>query len=515
MWNESILEKHKALRQSIHCGGGQEKIKRQHEKGKFTARERIELLLDAGSFHELDEMVLSRSTDFGMDQKKKHGDGIVCGYGMIDGRMVFVSSQDFTVSGGSGGEEYALKMCRILEMAIETRVPVISINDSGGARIEEGICSLSAYSRLFYLNTLASGVIPQIALILGPCAGGASYSPALCDFIFMVKGESQMYLTGSKVVYHTIGEKISNEELGGVAIHTEISGVSHFLYDNEENCISGVKLLLSYLPSNNSEKPCIKPEMKYTSKPEKIYDVVPQRSSVIFDVNEVIKLLVDDSTFFEVHKRFAKNIVVGFARLEGRPIGIVANQSTCLGGAVDCDAADKASRFVRTCDCYNIPIISLVDIPAFYPGSVQERAGIIRHGAKLLYSFAEATVPKICLVMRKAYGGAFCAMNSKKLGADIVYAWPISEIAVMGAEGAVNIIYHKEIENSSDYEKVSKEYISQYEDRFLNPYFAAEHGFVDEVILPEETRERIIAALDMLQTKVVNRPYRKHGNIPL
>lgn len=515
MWDEAVLEKHKALRREIALGGGEEKIKRQHDKGKLTARQRIGLLLDTGTFRELDEMILSRTSDFGMDSKKKYGDGIVAGYGRISGRLVFVSSQDFTVCGGSGGEEYALKMCRILEMALQMKAPVISINDSGGARIEEGICSLSAYSKLFYLNTVASGVIPQIAMILGPCAGGASYSPALCDFIFMVRGESQMYLTGPKVVKVTTGEDVRAEDLGGTGIHTEVSGVAHFLYDNEENCFLGVRLLMGYLPSNNMEAVAPAPCFVYKSDPKELQNIVPQRSRVIFDVSGVVHNILDDGSFFEVHKHFAKNIMVGFGRMAGHTIGLIANQSTCLGGALDCDAADKAARFVRFCDCYNIPVLSLVDIPAFYPGRIQEQKGIIRHGAKLLYAFAEATVPKICLIMRKAYGGAFCAMNSKKLGADIVYAWPIAEIAVMGAEGAVNIIYHKEIADAPDPDQAGKDYIRQYEDKFLNPYFAAQHGFVDEVILPEETRERIVAALEMLKDKKVERPYKKHGNIPL
>lgn len=515
MWDESVLQNHKNLRKEIALGGGKERIQRQHSKGKLTARERIELLIDPGTFRELDEMILSRTSHFGMDHKKKHGDGIVVGYGKISGRLVFVSSQDFTVCGGSGGEEYAYKMCRVLEMALETRSPVISINDSGGARIEEGICSLSAYSRLFYLNTIASGVIPQIALILGPCAGGASYSPALCDFIFMVKEESNMYLTGPKVVKVILGEDISAEDLGGTRVHTEVSGVAHFLYDDEESCFQGVRMLLDYLPQNNSDKHVSRSDCTYHSDPNELQNIVPQRSTVIFDVKRVVENLLDDTSFFEVHKHFAENIVVGFGRIGGFVIGIVANQSTVLGGSIDCDAADKASRFIRFCDCFDIPVLSLVDIPAFYPGSVQEQKGIIRHGAKLLYAFAEATIPKVCLIMRKAYGGAFCAMNSKKLGADIVYAWPIAEIAVMGAEGAVNIVYHKELAEAYNPDELRQEYIKDYESKFLNPYFAAEHGFVDEVILPEETRERIITALEMLQNKREERPYKKHGNIPL
>lgn len=514
MWSKNVLLEHEKIREEICLGGGEERIKKQHEKGKLTARERIEHLLDAGTFHEIDTMITSRTTDFGMVKKRKYGDGIVAGYGNINGRKVFVSSQDFTVCGGAGGEEYALKMCRIIEMALQMKAPVININDSGGARIEEGISSLSAYSRLFYLNTIASGVIPQIALILGPCAGGASYSPALCDFVFMVHNESQMYLTGPKVVEVSTGEKISAEELGGTNVHTTKSGVAHFAYPSEHACFAGVKKLLSYLPQNNRESSAVT-DVKYSGKKKSFQEIVPENPKRIFDVTEVIIYLLDNLSFFEVHKNFAKNIVVGFGRLSGRAVGIVANQSTTLGGAIDCDAADKAARFVRTCDCYNIPVISLVDIPAFYPGSKQEQAGIIRHGAKLLYAFAEATVPKLCVIMRKAYGGAFCAMNSKKLGADIVFAWPIAEIAVMGAEGAVNIMYRKEFAKADDPEQVRQEYIKDYEEKFLNPYFAAKRGFVDEVIRPEETRERLCAALDMLKDKEVARPYKKHGNIPL
>lgn len=514
MWDKKVLLEHKRIKQDIYLGGGEKRIKKQHEKGKLTARERIDRLMDPGTFYEIDSMVMSRTTDFGMEEKRKRGDGIVAGYGKIRGRLVFVSSQDFTVCGGSGGEEYALKMCRLIEMAMQAGAPVININDSGGARIEEGICSLSGYSRLFYLNTVASGVIPQIALILGPCAGGASYSPALCDFVFMVEDESQMYLTGPKVVEISIGEKISMEDLGGVRVHTEKSGVAHFLYPDEDTCFDGVKALLSYLPQNGKNRPtCV--EWNYTGDGERFQELVPENARKIFDVKRVAENLLDDFSFLEIQKDFAKNVVIGFGRLEGEAVGIVANQPTTLGGAMDYDAADKAARFVRVCDCFNIPLVTLVDIPAFYPGSRQEQAGIIRHGAKLLYAFAEATVPKICLVMRKAYGGAFCAMNSKELGADIVYAWPIAEIAVMGAEGAVNIVYRKEMEQAGDQEQTRQTYIEDYERRFLNPYFAAEHGFVDEVIGPEETREKICAALDMLRDKHVMLPSKKHGNIPL
>lgn len=514
MWDKKIFLEHEKIRQEIYLGGGKERIEHQHKKGKFTARERVEQLIDPGTFHELDNMVLSRTIDFGMEKKKKYGDGIVAGYGKINGRLVFLSSQDFTVCGGSGGEEYALKMCRLIEMALQMKAPVININDSGGARIEEGICSLSGYSRLFYLNTLASGVIPQIALILGPCAGGASYSPALCDFIFMVEHESQMYLTGPKVVEVSIGEKISMEELGGVDVHMTKSGVAHFSYPSENTCFEGVKKLLSYLPQSNKDKP-IRIKTKYSPVKTSLQKIVPENPRKIFDVTEAIIHLLDDSSFFEVQKYFAKNIVIGFGRLDGEVIGVIANQSTTLGGAIDYDAADKAARFVRVCDCFNIPLITFVDIPAFYPGSKQEQAGIIRHGAKLLYAFAEATVPKICLIMRKAYGGAFCAMNSKELGADIVFAWPIAEIAVMGAEGAVNIVYRKQIAEADNPEKARQEYIEDYERKFLNPYFAAEHGFVDEVIHPDETRERLRAALEMLRNKEAVLPYKKHGNIPL
>lgn len=514
MWSEKIFEEHMQRTRSAMLGGGPKRIERQHQKGKMTARERLDMLFDPGTFHELEMMTESRATDFGMDKKIVPGDGVVIGYGKVNGRFVCASSQDFTVCGGAGGEEYALKICHILERAIEMKVPFVNINDSGGARIEEGICSLSAYSTLFNLNTKASGYIPQIAAIMGPCAGGASYSPALCDFIFMVDKTSNMYITGPKVVQTVTGEVIDAEALGGAAVHTEKSGVAHFSCPDEVSCLNSVKQLLGYLPDNCQDKPPVHPSC-VVSDCKELYKIVPENSRQSYDVHGAIDSLVDKDSFFEVQKKFAANIVVGFARIDGQPVGFVANQPCCKAGALDCDAADKASRFIRCCDCFNVPIISLVDVPAFLPGSEQEYQGVIRRGAKILYAFAEATVPKICIILRKAYGGAFCAMNSKNLSADIVYAWPISEIAVMGADGAVNIIFHKQIEAASDPAAERAKLVSQYENKFMNPYFAASRGFVDEVILPEQTRGKIVSALQLLKSKERICLPKKHGNIPL
>ncbi len=514
MWSERILEEQKQREEKAILGGGEKRIEKQHARGKLTARERLELLFDKGSFQEVEMMRESRATDFGMAEKITPGDGVVIGYGKVHGKTVFASSQDFTVCGGAGGEEYALKIGHILQKAMDMKAPFVNFNDSGGARIEEGICSLSAYSRLFALNTQASGYIPQIAVIMGPCAGGASYSPALCDFIFMVDKTSQMYITGPKVVQTVTGEQVDVETLGGTSVHTVKSGVAQFSYPNEKECIEAVKRLLSYLPQSCDDQ-IEKTAYHEPGSGRELYNLVPEQQKKVYDIHVVIDHIADRDSFFEVHRCFAPNIVVGFGRIKGRSVGFVANQPRFMAGALDCDAADKTARFVRFCDCFNIPIVSLVDVPAFLPGTVQEKSGIIRHGAKILYSFAEATVPKICLILRKAYGGAFCAMNSKDLGADVVYAWPIAEIAVMGAEGAVNIIFRKQIEASSNPVDEKNELVARYEDKFMNPYFAASRGFVDEVIRPEQTREKIASALEAFERKSVKVRNKKHGNIPL
>lgn len=489
---------------------------KQHARGKLGARERLSLFFDGGVYYEMNQSVETRATDFGMEQKRVPGDGVVTAFGQVNGRLVFASSQDFTVCGGAGGEEYALKICKVLEKAIEMRAPFVNLNDSGGARIEEGICSLSAYSRLFYLNTVASGLIPQIAVIMGPCAGGASYSPALCDFIFMVEGTSQLYITGPQVIKTVTGEQVSAEALGGVGVHTQKSGVAHFAYPDERACLEGVKKLLAYLPqSTGAPLPkCENAEHK-RDLCKGLQALVVENQRLAYDVRAVIGACADWHSFMEVHGDYAKNIVVGFGRVNGESVGFVANQPNHLGGALDVNAADKAARFIRFCDCFEIPIVSFVDVPAFLPGVEQEYNGVIRHGAKLLYAFAEASVPKVCVILRKAYGGAFCAMNSKELSADIVYAWPIAQIAVMGTEGAVSIVFKKQIEVAENPAAERARLIEEYEEKFMNPYYAASRGFVDEVIRPEDTREKIREALMMLKNKRQTRPAKKHGNIPL
>lgn len=512
-WQTSI-ENLQYRREATLEGGGQERIDKQHTSGKLTARERMEVLFDDDTFVEINDMITSRATDFGMDKKKKPGDGVVTGYGKIHGRIAFASSQDFTVGGGSLGEAQAMKICRAMDKAMEMKAPFISINDSGGARIEEGIDGLSGYADIFYRNTIASGVIPQISVILGPCAGGACYSPAICDYIFMTENNSQMYITGPAVVQSVTGEVISSSDLGGAAVHSSVSGVAHFVYPNDLACLNGVRRLLGYLPQSNKEKP-MEVVGNTVDRTAYLAEVVPSDSKKAYDVRNVINSFVDENSFMEVHANFAKNIVVGFARLQGQTIGIVANQSDYMAGALEINTSDKAARFIRFCDCFNIPLLTLVDVPAFLPGSQQEHGGIIRHGAKILYAYSEATVPKVTLIMRKAYGGAYIAMNSKGIGADVVYAWPIAEIAVMGAAGAVSIIGRKAIRESEDPSIKKKELLDEYNNKFMNPYIAAEHGFVDEVILPEETREKIVAAFDMLKFKEKHLPEKKHGNIPL
>lgn len=514
MWNQEIIKQLDNKRYEAKMGGGESKIAKQHNAGKLTARERIEILFDKDTFVEVDAMIESRLSDFGLQDKKVPGDGVVTGYGYIDGRLVFASSEDFTVIGGTLGEYHSMKICKIMDMAMEVKAPYISINDSGGARIEEGLSSLSGYSGIFLRNTKMSGMVPQISIILGPCAGGACYSPAITDFIIMNEATSLMFITGPKVVERAVGEKITAKELGSAHIHSRKSGVTHLTYKSDEECLIGARKLLSYLPQNYLEKN-VALDYSYNGKCEKLQDIVPDIQRKTYDVKDVINELVDDSTFFEIQPEFATNIVIGFARIKGESVGIVANQPQCMGGAMDCDASDKAARFIRCCDCFNIPLLALVDVTGFFPGSSQEHLGIIRHGAKLLYAFSEATVPKISLIMRKAYGGAYIAMNSKSMGADIVYAWPIAQMAVMGAEGAVEIIFKKQIEEAEDKEETREKLIKQYEDKFMNPYIAASRGYVDEIIKPEETRERIASALLMLENKERSNPGKKHGNIPL
>ena len=512
-WQNSV-DQLKKRREIIAVAGGPDRIAKQHSSGKLTARDRMDALFDDGTFVEYNDMITSRATEFGMDKKKKSGDGVVTGYGYIHGRLTFASSQDFTVGGGSLGEAHAMKICRVMDKAMDMKVPFISINDSGGARIEEGINGLSGYADIFYRNTMASGVIPQISVILGPCAGGACYSPAITDYIFMAEKTSQMYITGPAVVRSVTGEVISSSDLGGAAVHSSTSGVAHFVYPDDLSCLNGVRQLLGYLPQNNEEKPMNVAGYRKDNCVA-LKDIVPVDSRKPYDVRNVIDTFIDENSFFEVQRDFARNIVVGFARLDGETIGIVANQSQYMAGSLEINASDKGARFIRFCDCFHIPILTLVDVPAFLPGSQQEHNGIIRHGAKMLFAYAEATVPKVSVIMRKAYGGAYIAMNSKGLGADMVYAWPIAEIAVMGAAGAVSIIGKKEIEKADDSAAKKEELLNEYNDKFMNPYIAAEHGYVDEVILPEETREKIAGAFRMLKTKERRLPYKKHGNIPL
>lgn len=512
-WKNSI-DRLNQKRETVAQAGGMDRIAKQHASGKLTARERMDALFDDGTFVEINDMITSRATDFGMDKKKKPGDGVVTGYGYIHGRIAFASSQDFTIGGGSLGEAQAMKICHAMDKAMEMKAPFISINDSGGARIEEGIDGLSGYADIFYRNTIASGVIPQISVILGPCAGGACYSPAITDYIFMTEKNSQMYITGPAVVKSVTGEVISSSDLGGAAVHSSTSGVAHFVYPDDLSCLNGVRQLLGYLPQNNEAKPMtVKGDTKDNCVT--LPDIVPVDSKRPYDVRNVINAFVDENSFFEVQADFARNIVVGFARLDGDTIGIVANQSKFMAGSLEINASDKGARFIRFCDCFNIPLLTLVDVPAFLPGSQQEHGGIIRHGAKLLFAYSEATVPKVGLIMRKAYGGAYIAMNSKGTGADVVYAWPIAEIAVMGAAGAVSIIGKREIEKADNPTETKEELLNAYNDKFMNPYIAAEHGYVDEVILPEETREKIANAFKMLKTKERSLPRKKHGNIPL
>ena len=496
-------------------GGGAKRIEAQHAKGKLTARERIDLLLDKGSFQEIGNMVVHRSHDFGMDKQRLLGDGVVTGYGKIHGKLVYIFSQDFTVFGGSLSETHAEKICKIMDLALENGAPVIGLNDSGGARIQEGVVSLGGYADIFYRNTRSSGVVPQISAILGPCAGGAVYSPALTDFIFMVEKTSYMFVTGPNVVKTVTNEDVSAEDLGGASVHGSKSGVAHFTVPNEVLCLTQIRDLMQYVPQNCEEKAPMLPYTANSEIREKLKDIIPANPNQPYDIKEVIEEIVDTDSFMEVHKDFAENIVVGFGRLAGRSIGIVANQPSHLAGVLDVHSSQKGARFVRFCDAFNIPLLVLEDVPGFLPGTDQEWNAIITNGAKLLYAFSEATVPRITVITRKAYGGAYDVMNSKLIGADMNFAWPTAEIAVMGAKGAAEIIFKKDIDAANDRDAAWKEKEKEYSDIFANPYRAAERGFVDEVIYPEETREKLIRAFEMLQNKVANNPRKKHGNMPL
>jgi propionyl-CoA carboxylase beta chain len=502
-------------RNEAAMGGGQARIDSQHKKGKLTARERIQLLLDEGTFCEIGAFVTHRSTDFGMEKQQFLGDGVVTGYGKVSGRLVYVFSQDFTVFGGSLSETHAEKICKIMDMALANGAPLIGMNDSGGARIQEGVVSLGGYADIFYKNVQSSGVIPQISAIMGPCAGGAVYSPALTDFIFMVENTSYMFVTGPNVVKTVTNEDVSSEELGGASVHSSKSGVAHFTAANEVVCIQNLRRLLSYVPQNCEEKAPGLPYSAGNEIREVLNDIVPENPNQPYDIKEVIQGVVDTDSFFEVHGAYAENIVVGFGRLAGRSIGIVANQPAFLAGVLDVHSSQKAARFVRFCDAFNIPLLVFEDVPGFLPGTDQEWNAIITNGAKLLYAFSEATVPRITVITRKAYGGAYDVMNSKHIGADLNFAWPTAEIAVMGAKGAAEIIFKRDIDAAEDRDAAWKEKEKEYSDLFANPYRAAARGFVDEVILPEETRARLIQAFDMLQNKVKNNPKKKHGNIPL
>ncbi len=505
-----------ARKQRVALGGGEDRIKKQHESGKKTARERIHMLMDPDSFVEMDAYVETRSIEFGMQQKKVPGDGVVTGYGTVNGRLVYIASQDFTVIGGSLGEMHARKITKVMDMAMKMGAPFISINDSGGARIEEGIDALSGFGDIFFRNTLASGVIPQLSVIMGPCAGGAVYSPAITDFVFMVDKTSQMFITGPQVIKAVTGEDVTFDQLGGAGAHNSISGVAHFRSASEEECVSQIKKLISFLPDNNlSDSELIDSTDDANRVIADLNSIIPDEPNKPYDMKQIITSVVDSGDFLEVHAGFAQNIITGFGRVNGRTVGIIANQPQVNAGVLDVDSSDKAARFVRFCDAFNIPVVTFTDVPGYLPGVKQEHNGIIRHGAKLLYAFSEATVPKINIIVRKAYGGAYIAMNSKHLGADMVFAWPTAEIAVMGPDGAANIIFKKEIADSQDPVQTRNDKIQEYRDKFSNPYIAAARGYVDDVIEPAETRIRLASALEMLTSKRENRPAKKHGNIPL
>ena len=513
---EEKLKRLEELKRESELGGGEARLKAQHEKGKLSARERLELLMDEGTFVELDRFVTHRSTDFGLEDRKILGDGVVTGYGKVNGRLIYVFSQDFTVFGGSLSETHAEKIVKLQELALKNGAPIIGLNDSGGARIQEGVVSLGGYADIFLRNTLASGVVPQISVVLGPCAGGAVYSPAITDFIFMVRGTSFMFVTGPDVVKTVTHEDVDMESLGGADIHASKSGVCHFAHDSEPEALAAVRELLSYLPQNNTEPP----PQRHSSDPpdrrdEKLLEIVPDNPNRPYDMHDVIGSIVDDGDFLEVHAQFAPNILTGFARLGGQPVGIVANQPAVLAGVLDIDSSDKGGRFVRFCDAFNVPLLILEDVPGFLPGVGQEHGGIIRHGAKLLYALSEATVPKVTVITRKAYGGAYDVMNSKHIRGDINLGWPTAEIAVMGPKGAVEILFRKEIAAAADPEAATEEKMAEYRDRFAHPYIAAARGYLDDVIDPRDTRPRLISALRMLENKRDENPMKKHGNIPL
>jgi len=510
------LERLKELRRRSKEGGGEDRLSAQHGKGKLSARERLDLLLDEDSFIELDRFVTHRSVEFGLDQKKILGDGVITGYGTIHGRLVYVFSQDFTVFGGSLSEAHAEKIVKIQDLALQNGAPLIGLNDSGGARIQEGVVSLGGYADIFLRNTLASGVIPQISVVLGPCAGGAVYSPAITDFVYMVKGTSYMFVTGPNVVKTVMHEDVDMEGLGGAEVHASVSGVAHFACNSEPECLASVRDLMGYLPQNNTElPPILESSDSLNRRDDKLLGIVPDNPNQPYDMREVIRCVVDEGDLYEIHAQFAQNIIVSFARLGGRTVGVVANQPECLAGALDIDASDKGARFVRLCDSFNVPLVVFEDVPGFLPGVAQEHGGIIRHGAKLLYAFAEATVPKVTVIIRKAYGGAYDVMNSKHIRSDINLAWPQAEIAVMGPKGAVEILFRRELDEAEDSEAAEAAQIEEYREKFANPYIAAARGYIDDVIDPRETRERLISALDMLQNKRDQNPPRKHGNIPL
>lgn len=513
---DELMKNLKEREEKARAGGGEKRVKAQHEKGKLTARERIDLLLDKDSFVELDLLVEHRCSNFGMDKVEAPGEGVVTGYGTINERLIYVFAQDFTVIGGSLGEMHAKKICKVLDMAMKMGAPCIGVNDSGGARIQEGVDSLSGYGQLFFRNTIASGVIPQISIIVGPAAGGAVYSPAIMDFVFMVKNVGIMHITGPDVIKAVTGEVVTSEKLGGAMTHNRKSGVAHFAAENEEEVYQMVRELMGYLPSNNMENT---PQVECKDDPnrmeEVLLNIVPTDPNKPYEMRDVIKYIMDEGDFFESQAYYATNMITGFARLNGHSIGIIANQPKVLAGCLDIDASDKAARFIRFCDAFNIPILTLVDVPGFLPGSAQEYGGIIRHGAKLLYAYSEATVPKITLIVRKSYGGAYLAMCSRDLGADQVIAWPTAEIAVMGSQGAANIIFRKEIAKADNPEKVRQEKIDEFQLKFSNPYEAAKRGYVDMVIDPRETRPRLITTFEMLSTKRESRPAKKHGNFPV
>ncbi len=506
----------RALERRAEQGGGEDRRRKQHEAGKLLARERMELLFDPGTFEEVDKLVTHRCLDFGMETQIVPGDGVVTGHGRVNGRVVYAFAQDFTVFGGSLSETNAAKIVKTMDMAMKAGAPIVGLNDSGGARIQEGVLSLGGYADIFLRNTLASGVVPQISAILGPCAGGAVYSPAITDFTIMVKGSSYMFVTGPDVIKTVTHEDVSKDDLGGAMTHNEKSGVAHFAVDDDRECIALVRELLAFLPSNNLDEPPRRATDDPSDREDAALDaLVPSSANQPYDMHDLIRSIADDGAFLEVHEHYAKNIIVGFARLGGKPVGIVANQPAHLAGTLDINASVKGARFVRFCDCFNVPLVTFEDVPGFLPGTVQEYGGIIRHGAKLLYAYAEATVPKVTVITRKAYGGAYCVMSSKHIRTDFNYAWPTAEIAVMGAEGAVNILYRREIEKAADPAAMRAEKIAEFREKFANPYVAAERGFIDEVILPRTTRRRLIQALATLETKRDRNPPKKHGNIPL